>query len=117
MSRQDKPLDSNSSSQKPDARARGGVSHSRTGAAPAASPKLDRGETVSEGPGYQNQHPTDSLFNQGPLSGALGLEDPMRQEMALLRVDLPSRRHSPAEFQTLLVGGLRSRRIRPHGEG
>ena len=42
MSCQDKPLDSNSSNQKPDARARGGASHPRRGAAPAATPKLDR---------------------------------------------------------------------------
>ena len=61
MSRQDKPLDSNSSSQKPDARARGGVSHPRRGAAPAASHKLDRGETLSEGPRYQNEDPEGSL--------------------------------------------------------
>jgi hypothetical protein len=77
VSCQDKPLDSNSSSQKPDARARGGVSHPRTGAAPAASPKLDRGETLSEGPGYENEHTTGSLFNRGPLSGVIGLEDPL----------------------------------------
>lgn len=42
MSCQDKPLDSNSSNQKPDARARAGASHPRRGAAPAASSKLDR---------------------------------------------------------------------------
>ena len=48
MSCQDKPLDSNSSNQKPDARARGGASHPRRGAAPAATPKLDRRTFLGE---------------------------------------------------------------------
>ena len=48
MSCQDKPLDSNSSNPKPDARARGGASHPRRGAAPAASPKLDRRTFLGE---------------------------------------------------------------------
>ena len=48
MSCQDKPHDSNSSNPKPDARARGGASHPRRGAAPAATPKLDRRTFLGE---------------------------------------------------------------------